>query len=122
MKWAGVAGDRTFPESYIFDPPVSPHFAAEQQGNAIELDRIRRPTSADALIIEGAGGVLVPLNDEVLMSDLIRELRTPVIVAARTTLGSINHTLLTVIGLPPAKLRLPGAGLLRKDHPPHNPP
>jgi len=43
MKWAGVAADRTFPESYIFEFPVSPHFAAEQEGNAIELRRISRP-------------------------------------------------------------------------------
>jgi len=117
MKWAGVAADRTFPESYIFDRPVSPHFAAEQEGNAIDLDRIRRPTSSDALIIEGAGGVLVPLNDKVLMSDLIRELRTPVIVAARTTLGTINHTLLTVMAIRHAKLDLHGVVMIGKDHP-----
>ena len=117
MKWAGVAADRTFPESYIFDLPVSPHFAAEQEGNAIELRRISRPASSDAVIIEGAGGVLVPLNNEALMLDLIRELRAPVIVAARTALGTINHTLLTVTAIRNAKLDVYGVVMIGKDHP-----
>jgi dethiobiotin synthetase len=117
MKWAGVAADRTFPESYIFEPPVSPHFAAEREGKSIELPRIRRPASSDALIIEGAGGVLVPLNDEAFLLDLIRELRTPVIVAARTSLGTINHTLLTVMAIRHAELHVHGVVMIGKDHP-----
>jgi dethiobiotin synthetase len=117
MKWAGVAADRTFPESYIFEFPVSPHFAAEREGKSVELSRIRRPASSDALIIEGAGGLLVPLNDEALMLDLIRELRVPVIVAARTTLGTINHTLLTVMAIRHAKVDLHGVVMIGKDHP-----
>ena len=117
MKWAGVAADRTFPESYIFEFPVSPHFAAEREGKSVELSRIRRPASSDALIIEGAGGLLVPLNDEALMLDLIRELRAPVVVAARTTLGTINHTLLTVMAIRHAKVDLHGVVMIGKDHP-----
>ena len=117
MKWAGVAADRTFPESYIFELPVSPHFAAEREGKSVEFSRIRRPASSDALIIEGAGGLLVPLNDEALMLDLIRELRAPVVVAARTTLGTINHTLLTVMAIRHAKVDLHGVVMIGKDHP-----
>ena len=117
MKWAGVAADRTFPESYIFEFPVSPHFAAEREGKSVELSRIRRPASSDALIIEGAGGLLVPLNDEALMLVLIRELRAPVVVAARTTLGTINHTLLTVMAIRHAKVDLHGVVMIGKDHP-----
>jgi len=116
MKWAGVAADRTYPESYIFGLPVSPHFAAEQEGKAIELHRICRPASSDPLIIEGAGGVSVPLNNEALMLDLIRELTVPVIVAARTTLGAINHTLLTVMAIRNAKLDLHGVVMIGKEH------
>jgi len=117
MKWAGVAADQTYPESYIFDLPVSPHFAAEQEGKAIELGRICRPASSEALIIEGAGGVSVPLNDTTLMLDLIGQLGAPIIVACRTALGTINHTLLTVMAIRNAKLDLHGVVMIGKDHP-----
>src|SRR5213593_982063 len=55
MKWAGVPADRTFPEAVVFDAPVSPHLAAEQQGSPIDLLAIRRPDDPDAIVIEGAG-------------------------------------------------------------------
>src|SRR5437899_106575 len=51
MRWAGIDQRQTFPESYMFDPPVSPHLAAEQQGTAIELEQIQRPVSKGPLII-----------------------------------------------------------------------
>src|SRR2546422_6928231 len=50
MKWAGIAADRTYPESYVFSPPVSPHLAAEKEGTTIDVRRIQRPVSKDALI------------------------------------------------------------------------
>src|SRR5262245_64749253 len=99
MRWACIPADRTYPESYIYDPPVSPHFAAEQQGRTIDLQRIRRPASSDALIIEGAGGVLVSLNDEELMLDMIRKVGDPVIIADRNALDTVNHTLLTLMAI-----------------------
>jgi len=112
MKLAGVAVDNTFPESYIFSPPVSPHLAAEQNGTEIDMRGIQRPVSMDALIIEGAGGVFVPINREALMLDLIRQLGTPAIVAARTSLGTINHTLLTVAAIRNAKVPLRGVVMI----------
>src|SRR5262245_11629465 len=51
MKWAAVEPGQTFPESYIFDPPVSPHLAAEQQGTTIDVEHIQRPVSREPLII-----------------------------------------------------------------------
>jgi dethiobiotin synthase len=101
MRWAELPESRTVAECYCFDPPVSPHLAAEAGGVTIEISRIRRPEriSALPLIIEGAGGVFVPLNGSEMMLDLIRKLGVPVVVASRTALGTINHTVLTVRAL-----------------------
>jgi dethiobiotin synthetase len=96
IRWLDVPEASTYPEAYIFDPPVSPHLAAERQGIEIDFNRIRRPASASTLIIEGAGGLLVPINGKQLMVDLIKHLEAPAVIATRTTLGTINHTLLTV--------------------------
>jgi dethiobiotin synthetase len=117
IHWAEVTVDRTCAETYIFDPPVSPHLAAEQKGTAIDVHSIRRPSSVDALIIEGAGGVLVPVNDRAFMLDLMAALSSPVVVAARTALGTINHTLLTVAAVRNAKLQLRGVVMIGKDQP-----
>ena len=116
MKWAGIERQETFPESYIFDHPVSPHLAAEEQGATIDIERIQRPLSPEPLIIEGAGGVLVPINKEALMLDVMRRLDAPVVVAARTTLGTINHTLLTVTAIRSARLRLQGVVMIGREN------
>ena len=104
-----------YPETYIFDPPVSPHRAAKQQGTTIDLQRIRRPPSADPIMIEGAGGVFVPINDDAFMLDLMRELAAPVIIASRSELGTINHTLLTISAIRQAKLALHGVVMIGKE-------
>ena len=117
MKWAGVGEDRTYRETYMFHPAVSPHLAAMQKGSVIDLSRIHRPPSPDALIIEGAGGVLVPVNDQAFMLDLMRQLGAPVVIAARTTLGTINHTLLTVTAVRNAKIEIRGVVMIGKEHP-----
>ena len=83
--------------------PLSPHAAAELEGETIELARICRiPVGKQQnfhWIVEGAGGVLVPLNDRALMINLMKILELPVVVVARTELGTINHTLLTIEAL-----------------------
>jgi len=100
MRWAELSESRTVAECYCFDPPVSPHLAAELGGVTIELSRICRPqVSAPPLIIEGAGGIMVPINGSEMMLDLIRKLGAPAVVASRTALGTINHTVLTVRAL-----------------------
>lgn len=80
--------------------PVSPHLAARWAGVRITVSSLRelwdRASDDVRWIVEGAGGVLVPLNELELMADLIRELALPVLIAARSTLGTINHTLLTL--------------------------
>ncbi|PWT98539.1 MAG: dethiobiotin synthase [Terriglobia bacterium] len=78
--------------------PVSPHLAARWSGVTISVEDLR-PPDVNACIVEGAGGVLVPLNDSQLMADLMYSLDLPVVVVARTSLGTINHTLLTLEAL-----------------------
>jgi dethiobiotin synthetase len=101
---AGAAGGGQSPTDvapYRYDPPLSPHYAAELAGETIEPARLVRTAralgaGADALIAEGVGGLLVPITPGYLIRDLARDLSLPLLVAARTGLGTINHTLLTV--------------------------
>ncbi|MGM0452357.1 MAG: dethiobiotin synthase [Thermodesulfobacteriota bacterium] len=94
----GLAPSRFMTETWRLTKPMSPHAAAEHDGVRIDLSDFRTPATGDAshLIVEGAGGVLVPLNDRHLMLDLIRHLNLPVLLVARSTLGTINHTLLSL--------------------------
>src|SRR5882762_1004112 len=89
---------RILPETYRLALPASPHIAARQEGVKISLDRISassRDTTPDFLVIEGAGGLLVPLNEEEFVIDLIKRLDATVLLVSRNYLGSINHSLLT---------------------------
>lgn len=83
------------PNSYALHTPMSPHAAADIDGIRIDLDKIVPPKTNNHLVIEGAGGLLVPLNDTDTIFDLI-QLDYKVIVVSRHYLGSINHTLLTL--------------------------
>jgi len=84
------------PESYRLSQPLSPHLSARLDGINIELESIKKPQTNNNLIIEGAGGLMVPLNDNQLILDLIKSLQVKVIVVSQNYLGSINHTLLTL--------------------------
>ena len=81
--------------SYALQTPMSPHAAAEIDGIRIDLKKINRPETNNHLVIEGAGGLLVPLNDTDTILDIIESNYT-VIVVSRHYLGSINHTLMTI--------------------------
>src|SRR5437867_1426901 len=116
IRWAAITADDAYPETYLFDPPVSPHLAAKQQGTSIDVQRIQRPTSVDPLVIEGAGGVFVPINERAFMLDLMRQLGAPVVVASRTALGTINHTLLTVSAIRDARLTLRGVVMTGREN------
>jgi dethiobiotin synthetase len=118
MRWAELSEERALPECYCFEPPVSPHLAAKQSGVTIRLDRIRKPqlASSGPLIAEGAGGVLVPVNDSQTMLDLMRHLAMPVMIASRSTLGTINHTLLTVKALRDARIEIKGVVMIGKEN------
>lgn len=86
---------KIFENSYQLNTPASPHWAAQIDGVVIDLKQIKEPETANHLVIEGAGGILVPLNDGDCIIDLIQP-DYKVIVVSRHYLGSINHTLLTI--------------------------
>jgi dethiobiotin synthetase len=100
------------PEAYRLALPASPHAAAAAEARVLTLAEIlaARPVTARPLVIEGAGGVLVPLAPGLLVIDLMQALDVPVVVVSRHYLGSINHTLLTVEAL--RARRIPIAGLV----------
>ena len=95
IKSSGVA---TYPESYLLQNPLSPHTAAAMENTTIDPEHIRIPADK-CLVVEGAGGVLVPIKTHYLMTDLMADLGLPVIIVARSTLGTINHTCLTLEAL-----------------------
>jgi dethiobiotin synthetase len=101
---------RIFPEAYILKTPASPHAAAALDGVTIELAKFIAPDTEHDLIIEGAGGCLVPLNDTDFVIDIAPEVADAVILVADLYLGSINHTLLTVEAL--KKRELPVKGII----------
>lgn len=87
------------PETYRLNTPASPHYSAAVDGLKIELSVFKTPEPENHLIVEGAGGLHVPLNDEYMMIDLMEQLELPVILVSRNYLGSINHTLLSIEAL-----------------------
>jgi len=84
------------PESYRLTQPLSPHLSARLDGIEIHLNKINIPKTDNDLIIEGAGGLMVPLNENELIIDLIKKLSVEVILISQNYLGSINHTLLSI--------------------------
>jgi dethiobiotin synthetase len=109
---AQAAGAGQAPEDvapYRFGPPLSPHYAAELAGETIEPARIVRAARAhEVLVCEGVGGLMVPITPGYLVRDLAVDLGLPLLVAARTGLGTINHTLLTVEAARAAGLTVAG--------------
>jgi len=93
--------------SYKLNTPASPHFAAEIDGISIDLKKIIEPKTTNQLVIEGAGGLLVPLNETDCIIDLIQK-DYKVIIVSRHYLGSINHTLLTIEALKNRKINIAG--------------
>lgn len=84
------------PEAYRLTAPMSPHAAAKIDGVEIKLERLSIPETKNILIIEPAGGLMVPLNDKQLNIDLLQQWNLPLILVSQVYLGSINHTLLTM--------------------------
>ncbi|HEU4495428.1 MAG TPA: dethiobiotin synthase [Flavobacterium sp.] len=95
------------PNSYLLQTPASPHFAAALDGIAISLENIREPETENHLVVEGAGGILVPLNETDTIASLIQN-DYKAIVVSRHYLGSINHTLMTVEALQNRKIAIAG--------------
>jgi dethiobiotin synthase len=109
-RLGGCAEQEIFAQGVRLPKPVSPHLAARWAGARIDLRTLAatRPDDGSAWLIEGAGGVLVPINDSETMADWIRRLGLPVLIVARSGLGTINHTLLTLEALRSRSLRSAG--------------
>lgn len=88
--------ERILPEAWRLRMPVSPHAAAEMDGVTLRPEALQLPVTTTSLVIEGTGGLLVPLTRLSLFADVFARWRLPAIVCARTSLGTINHTLLTL--------------------------
>jgi dethiobiotin synthase len=106
-------------ELYLFEPPVSPHLAARLAGKRIDPEQVvqalrayQQENDGRALVIEGIGGLLVPLTAEgYLLADLLEEMSLPCLLVASSTLGTINHTLLTIEAMRSRDLQLVGVVL-----------
>ncbi len=100
QRWSGLPGSHIAQEAYRLQAALSPHASAALEGASIDMDVIlsARP-SAQPIVVEGAGGLFVPLNDVYCMIDLVGRLGLPVVLLSRHYLGSINHTLLSLEAL-----------------------
>jgi len=113
----GLPPERFFPEAHVLSQPLSPHRASELDGVTIEPERIVPPTTERTLLIEGAGGLLVPVTRKLLQIDLFKRWNLPVILCARTGLGTINHTLLSVEALKSRNMKIHGLIFIGPDNP-----
>ncbi len=97
--FAGLPAARVHPEAYRLAMPASPHRAAEAEGIEISLASLKLPDLPGPLVVEGAGGLMVPINRQTLQIDVFASWRLPVVLVARTSLGTINHSLLSIEAL-----------------------
>ncbi len=118
-RLTGVPPDRILPEAYVLPEPIAPHEAARRAGVAIDMAKLVPPSCDRPLVVEGAGGLMVPLNDTALVIDLATELHLPIILVARSTLGTINHTLLSLEAIRRRGLTLAGV-VVNGPETPHN--
>ena len=95
-RLGGLPSDRILPEAYLLATPASPHLSAAIDGAELDPDTLDPPLVSGPLVIEGAGGLLVPLTRRTLFADVFARWRYPTILCARTGLGTINHTLLSL--------------------------
>lgn len=111
-SWNGLElpNPRFHPETHRLTEPMSPHASAAIDGIHIQLSDFQLPQTEAPLIVEGAGGLMVPLNEEDTILDLMAQLRLPVVLVSRNYLGSINHTLLSIAQL--KQRQIPIAGLV----------
>jgi len=116
LTLSNCSPDRVLREAYMFSQPLSPHRASEIDGVTIEKDKLRPPTNSP-LIIEGAGGLLVPLTSDLLNIDIFKSWNLPVLLACRSGLGTINHTLLSIEALRRREIPLLGCVFIGESNP-----
>lgn len=114
---AALSGRPVLPEAYRLTRPASPHLAAEADQLRIDPARLTLPQGAGRLVVEGAGGVMVPLTREISFLDMFARWGAPVILVARTRLGTINHTALSLAALRGAGCRVVGMAFMGPPEP-----
>ncbi|GEO81158.1 dethiobiotin synthase [Pararhodospirillum oryzae] len=112
MRLGGIPADRIIPEAYRLKTPASPHRAAELDGLEIVPEALDVPSIEGPLVIEGAGGLMVPLTRRATFLDVFARWRLPVVLCATTRLGTINHTLLSLEALRHRSIPVLGVALI----------
>jgi dethiobiotin synthase len=118
-RLSGAPPGRILPEGYVLAEPIAPHEAARREGRAIDMAKLDLPSCDGPIVVEGAGGLMVPLDDESFVIDLAHALELPLILVARSTLGTINHTLLSLEAIRRRGLPLAGV-VVNGPETPHN--
>ena len=114
---SSLPADRILPEAYALATPCSPHRAAEIDGLAIDPERLALPQISGPLVVEGAGGVLVPLTRSLTYADMFARWGHPVVLVARTALGTINHSLLSIEALRARRIVILGVAFVGDGNP-----
>lgn len=112
---AHLSGQPVLPEAYRLELPASPHLSAQVEGVEIDPSRLTPPRIEGPLVIEGAGGLMVPLSRRHLFLDVIADWRAPVVLVARTRLGTINHSLLSLAALKNRGCTVAGVAFVGED-------
>lgn len=116
-RLAALAGDRIIASIYRLATPASPHIAAAVEGVDIRLRQLELPDAARPLVVETAGGVMVPYSPRLLQIDVLGHWQQPVILCARTTLGTINHSLLSLEALRRRRVPVHGVAFIGEPAP-----
>jgi dethiobiotin synthetase len=112
LRLSGLSPERVLPEAYRLQTPASPHLAAELDGVTIDPEALALPATDRPLVVEGAGGLRVPLTREVTYIDVMARWQAPVVLCARTTLGTINHSLLSIDALRARNIPIAGIAFI----------
>ncbi len=112
LRLSGLAPERILPEAYRLKTPASPHLAAERDGIVIDPEALVLPATDRPLVVEGAGGLRVPLTRQMTYIDVMARWQAPVVLCARTTLGTINHSLLSIEALRTRNLPMAGIAFI----------
>ncbi len=115
-RLSGVKKEKILSEAYIFNKPVSPHWAAEIDGKEIEINLLNLPPIDSSLVIETAGGLMVPITRNFLQIEQIKKWNLPVIIVCKSSLGTLNHTLLTIEALKKRDIKILGLIINGKKH------
>lgn len=115
----GLSDERFHACTYELQQPLSPDESARREDVVIEMDKFSLPTTQRPLVVEGAGGLMVPLNDDALVIDLIQKFNLPAILVSRSGLGTINHTLLSLEAMRKRNIKIVGI-IMSGEKSPHN--